>query len=252
MTNDGDALTRALAEMATLFDATAPALTPPSTRTLLETLVRTAQRSFAAQACSLALLSPDESELVFTVTTGRGADMISELRMPAGRGIAGYVLASGEPIAVRQPSRDPRWAADIADITQYTPDSILAAPVADDERAFGVIEVLDRDETRGSAHDDLALLQQIADQAAVALMTQRLFSHAGRNLLAAAAAAATRGGELATALEQAAEQARPADRDVVAVARLLGELAQRSPEDLRLALAVVRAVLDERAAADRL
>ncbi|HVU72477.1 MAG TPA: GAF domain-containing protein [Mycobacteriales bacterium] len=241
-----EALTQALAEMATLYDATAPALTPPSSRTLLEALVRTAQRSFAAQACSLALLSRDETELVFTVTSGRGADVIGEMRMPAGRGIAGYVLASGEAIAVRQPSRDPRWASDIADRTGYTPDSILAAPVAYDEHVFGVLEVLDRDDTRGSAQDDLTLLQQIADQAAIALGTLLLFSHAGRNLLAAAGAAVRDGGPLAVALQQAAADAAPADRDVLSLAALLGELAHRSPADVRLATAVVRAVLDER------
>lgn len=232
--------------MAELYDAAAPVLTPPRVEALLEQLVVTAQRSFGAQACTLALLTDDESELVFTVTTGRGSEAVSNLRMPAGRGIAGYVLASGEAIAVRQPSADPRWARDIADHTGYTPDSILAAPVVHDDRPLGVIEVLDRDESRGAAQDDLVLLQQVADQAAVALGTLLLFSHAGRNLLAAAQAAARSDGPLADALRAAAEHAGPADHDVLEVAALLGELTRRSPADRRIAIAVVRAVLDER------
>ena len=102
-----DELLRQLGELATSLG---PAVRPAGTDELLRSLTETARRLFGAAACSLALLSEDESELVYTVAAGQGADHVTGMRIPASQGIAGWVVQSGQPIAISDVASDPRFA----------------------------------------------------------------------------------------------------------------------------------------------
>ena len=62
-----DELLRELGELATSLG---PAVRPAGTDELLRSVTETARRLFGAAACSLALLSEDESELLYTVAAG--------------------------------------------------------------------------------------------------------------------------------------------------------------------------------------
>jgi GAF domain-containing protein len=154
-------------DAAAVADALNIALAPVGAD-LVAWTARTARAVFGAAACSIALLSDDGSELVFTTSSGGSPD-ITGLRLPAGDGIAGWVATTGQPLAVDDLERDPRFAASFANSTGYTPQAILAAPIELDDRLLGVIEVLDRDSGRAGADDDLTLLTLFGRQAAVAL-----------------------------------------------------------------------------------
>jgi GAF domain-containing protein len=227
-----------------------PVLAPAGPDDLVTAVAATAMRMFGARACSVALLTDDDSELVFTTVVGAGSDAVQGLRLPSGQGIAGWVAMSGQPLVVSDLQRDPRWAGS-APSAGYTPTSILAAPVATSERLLGVIEILDRSEDRPEAAADLELLGVVADQAALALEGARAFDDFGRRLLSAAAAAASEGAELSDVLTQTAARLGPPDSDLLELAALFGELGRLDPEDRRLAVRVVRQFTDAAAARQR-
>ena len=77
-----------LAELGDLASALGPAVRPAGTDELLKSLTETARRLFGAAACSLALLSDDDSELLYTVAAGEGAADVTGMRIPASQGIA--------------------------------------------------------------------------------------------------------------------------------------------------------------------
>lgn len=229
-----------------------PVLAPAGRDDLVTAVASTAMRMFGAQACSLALLTDDDTELVFTTVVGAGSDRVRGLRLPSGQGIAGWVAMSGQPLVVSDLQRDPRWAGAAPDVG-YTPRSILAAPVATSERLLGVLEVLDRSEDRPEAAADLELLALVADQAALALEGARAFDDFGRRLLRAAAAAGGAGELPALLLDAAARLGEP-DGDLLELASLFGELGRLDADSRRLAVRVVRAFTDsarERQAAGR-
>jgi GAF domain-containing protein len=230
-----DELLRELGDLAT---ALGPAVRPAGTDELLRSLTETARRLFGAAACSLALLSEDESELVYTVAAGEGADDVTGMRIPASQGIAGWVVQSGQPIAVSDVTSDPRFARDTAERTGYVPRAILAVPVETPQRMLGVISLLDRDARRPGAEQDMALLSLFADQAALALASVEAFGELGRVLLGALASA-TAGQELAAALRQAATDLPGADADLAALAATFAALARRGDAERQLALAVL-------------
>ena len=83
------------------------------------------------------------------------------------RGIAGWVVMSGQAIVVADVQVDPRFARDIAEQTGYVPSSIMAAPLLGaDGEVLGVIEVLDRSGAHDNSGRDLDVLGTLAQQLA--------------------------------------------------------------------------------------
>ena len=164
-----------------------------------------------ARACSIAVFDPEANELVFRAATGSAASSVVGMRLPVKRGIAGYVVASGQAIAVHDVQRDPRFDREAAEATGYLPQSILAVPIETASEVSGVIEVLDWTEDRiGEVGLELAAV--FARQAALALAQAELFADLGSMLFAAASEAAkSEDPDLADALRTVANKAPGAD-----------------------------------------
>jgi GAF domain-containing protein len=232
-----------LRELAGLANAVGPALAPVGHDELLQSIIEAARRLFDAAACSLALLDEQTDELVFHVASGAGAPDVVGLRIPASRGIAGWVVTSGQAIAIDDVSHDPRFAADAAQTTGYVPRSILAMPLETERRMLGCIEVLDRRGGGAPGVDDMELLSVFARQAALALEGARVFSELGRALLDAVAVAAGDNADLRTSLERVAQAEPNEQRDLVELARVFYELGRAGPDERLLATRIVSEVL---------
>lgn len=138
-------------------------------RALLQSLVETARAIFKAKAASIFLLDEDTDELVFEAVAGEGSDTLVGRRLPSSTGIAGWVLTSRQPISIDDVTADPRFAKDAAESTGYVPKGLMAAPLLYDERALGVLSVLDRPKSEKFTLAEMELLGYFANQAAVAL-----------------------------------------------------------------------------------
>jgi GAF domain-containing protein len=100
---------------------------------------------------------------------GEGAGTLVGTRFPSSTGIAGWVLVTRQPLVIDDLSQDPRFARDVAESLGYVPRALMAVPLLHEERALGVLEVLDR--VRGSrfALEEMDLLGLFGSQAAIAL-----------------------------------------------------------------------------------
>ncbi len=139
-------------------------MTAQDVESVLTSVTDLGRRTFGAAACSLALLEADEEHLLFRAASGAGAGEVTGLRLPVDRGIAGWVVSSGQPIAVSDVRADPRFAVDVAESTGYVPQVILAAPVTAGGEPLGVVEVLD---PSPDVSDPLDLLAVLAAHAAL-------------------------------------------------------------------------------------
>lgn len=142
---------------------------------LLEMIVETAARVIGARAASLFLIDHDASELVFEVATGPKAEEVKQFRVPLGRGIAGLVAATGQPLAISNVEDDPRHASHIAESVGYMPQSILCVPLFFEGQIIGVFELLDRESGESFGPADIELLGHFASQAAIAIEQSRVF-----------------------------------------------------------------------------
>jgi GAF domain-containing protein len=138
-------------------------------RALLQATVEVARAIFGAKAASVFLLDEEADELVFEAVAGEGEGELIGMRFPAGTGIAGWVLTTGEPLVVDDLTSDTRWSRSAAESTGYVPKSMMAVPLLVDERALGVLSVLDRPTESRVRLSEIDMLGQFANQAAIAL-----------------------------------------------------------------------------------
>ena len=138
-------------------------------RALLRSIVEVARAIFKAKASSIFLLDEESDELVFEAVAGEGSDSLIGRRFPSSTGIAGFVLVSRQPLVVEDVVQDPRFGREAAESTGFVPKGLMAAPLLHEERALGVLEVLDRPQEARFTLAEMELLGLFANQAAIAL-----------------------------------------------------------------------------------
>jgi GAF domain-containing protein len=138
-------------------------------RALLQSIVEVARSIFNAKASSVFLLDEDTDELVFEAVAGEGSETLIGRRIPASTGFAGWVLVTRQPIVVEDVSDDPRFARNVAEDTGFVPQGLMAVPLLHEERALGVLQVLDRPQNAQFSLVEMDLLSLFANQAAIAL-----------------------------------------------------------------------------------
>jgi GAF domain-containing protein len=136
---------------------------------LLKSIVEVAQAIFRAKASSIFLLDEAADELVFEAVAGEGSDSLIGRRFPSSTGIAGFVLVSRQPIVIEDVLADPRFSRETAESTGFVPKGLMAVPLLHEERALGVLEVLDRPSDAHFTLAEMDLLGLFANQAAIAL-----------------------------------------------------------------------------------
>ena len=138
-------------------------------RALLQSIVEVARAIFGAKASSIFLLDEASDELVFEAVAGEGASTLVGRRFPSSTGIAGWVLVTQQPLVVENVADDPRFGREAAESTGFVPRALMAVPLLHDERALGVLEVLDRREDAPFTLAEMEVLTQFANQASIAL-----------------------------------------------------------------------------------
>jgi GAF domain-containing protein len=138
-------------------------------RSLLQATVEVARAIFSAKAASVFLLDEAADELVFEAVAGEGAGELVGRRFSSSTGIAGWVLVTRQPLVVDDLTADTRFSREAAESTGYVPNGIMAVPLLVEERALGVLEVLDRPSDVRFTLAELDLLGLFANQAAIAL-----------------------------------------------------------------------------------
>lgn len=142
-------------------------------RQLLQSIVEVARHVYAAAASSVFMVNVDTGELTFAAVSGAGASELIGTAFPAGTGIAGWVVASCQPLIADDVADTDQFARDAAGSTGYVPSTIMAAPLIADGQCIGVLEVLDRHTSAtpapGRELADMELLGLLATQAALGL-----------------------------------------------------------------------------------
>ncbi|HUI03934.1 MAG TPA: SpoIIE family protein phosphatase [Acidimicrobiales bacterium] len=138
--------------------------------------VRAMQEVLGADEVSILLSDHEESALVSRSSVGLGEEGTVTLRIPAGKGMAGQVLATRGPLIV----------ADLDQITLVSPvlreqglRSVVAVPILLDRRVLGVLHAGSRQRAHFTAAD-AELLGFLAERLALAVDRVRLFEEQRR------------------------------------------------------------------------
>jgi GAF domain-containing protein len=178
-------------------------------RELLQSIVEVARAIFGARASSVFLFDEESDELVFEAVAGEGADDLIGQRFPSSTGIAGWVLVTRQPLVVEELDKDPRFAREAAESTGFVPKGLMAVPLLHEDRALGVLEVLDRPQKAAFSLAEMDLLGLFANEAAIALdLLQK--ARAARAVLEGEGGEADAFARFAARLDEADEDKREA------------------------------------------
>lgn len=211
-------------------------------QSLLNGIVEAARGLFEAGAASILIHDGETNELVIEAAAD---ESIIGLRLPANKGIAGWVLMSGESMAVGDVRRDPRWASDFAQSTGYVPKSIMAAPLLVGDEVEGVIEVLDKSTAATFGLNDLDLLGLFARPAAIALEQARTVGAIGMMIVGEMERLADERGErsMSEAARTAVSEGSTLSEDTIMLTGLIHSLNRRGERSRRLALDILESVV---------
>jgi GAF domain-containing protein len=141
---------------------------------VLRSVVDAAVSLFDAEAASIALYDSSADRLVFLVAAGDQGQGVIGLSIAPDQGLVGYVFQTGQPLALSDVQRDPRFGRAFAEQTAYVPRSIVAVPLLDEQGTVGVLEVLDKRDATAFTLRDIELASVFARQAAVAIRASRV------------------------------------------------------------------------------
>jgi K+-sensing histidine kinase KdpD len=138
---------------------------------LLGLILDAASRSINADRGTLYMLDTATGELWSRVTQGNN---IVEIRLPVGKGLAGYVAKTGEVVNITDAYKDPRFNPEIDKKSGYKTHNVLCMPMRDkDGKIFGVFQFLNKREGPFLAEDE-SFIDALSVHASIALENARL------------------------------------------------------------------------------
>lgn len=118
-------------------------LTEPLTQSIAKLLEISAAEINSDEA-SVLIRDGDEGDLRFLSAIGKVAEQLINLKIPAGKGIAGFVLSSGQPMAVSDVGEESTFYSEVDKTTGYSTQMILATPLSHNGEVIGVLEYINR------------------------------------------------------------------------------------------------------------
>jgi len=138
---------------------------------LLGLILEAATKSIEADRGTLYLVDSIKEELWSKVL--QGSNMI-EIRLPMGKGIAGYVAQTGETINIADAYKDSRFNPDIDRRTGYRTKSVLCMPMKNkDGKIIGVFQLFNKKDGAFGAEDE-QFIDAFSAHASVAIENARM------------------------------------------------------------------------------
>jgi len=129
-----------------------------------------------AEAESLWLLNHETGMLACRFATGPEAEAIKRVQVPLGKGVVGMSVALQQAIILPNAQQDPRFYRAADQQTGFVTNSLLCVPLVRQGQAIGAIEAVNKLDGHLFSADDLDLLRNIADSAAMAIENARLYT----------------------------------------------------------------------------
>ncbi|MEJ6480632.1 GAF domain-containing protein [Nostoc punctiforme UO1] len=142
----------------------------------LQIVMEQARILMQADRSTLFLYRKEMSELWTKVAAVDGTNLL-EIRIPANRGIAGYVASTGQALNISDAYKDPRFDPSTDRKTGYVTRNILCLPVFNSaNELIGVTQLINKQQNSFTASDE-EFMRAFNIQAGIALENARLFEN---------------------------------------------------------------------------
>lgn len=139
---------------------------------LLKVIAEETKIAMQADRCTVFMFDKEKNELWSKVALGMDSQ---EIRFPADKGLAGYVVRSGESINIEDAYNDDRFNPEVDKETGYKTKNMLCMPIKNNnQEIIGAFQVLNKNEGVFTKSDE-DLLAAIGGSASIALENAQLF-----------------------------------------------------------------------------
>lgn len=132
------------------------------------------QQVMAAEAGCLLLLDEAGEELQFVTALGQVCDQLQAAQVKVGKGIAGWVAQHRESLLVPDAYADSRFDPSWDKKTGFTTKSLICIPLTSKDQLLGVAQVINRKDGVPFDDDDLELFTMFGGQLATAIANAAL------------------------------------------------------------------------------
>ena len=130
--------------------------------------------SLALHACdsengSLILVDDESGELVFADVVGGAREQLRNHRISSDTGIVGNVVMTKIPVLVPDVQKSVQWSSEIDQVVGFKTRALMCAPLYNDDKTYGAIEVVNNNSNDDFDENDLAILRVTARYVSQAL-----------------------------------------------------------------------------------
>ena len=123
--------------------------------------------SLALHACdsengSLILIDEESAELVFADVIGEARQQLINHRINLDVGIVGQVVTTKEPVLIADVRKSVQWSSEVDQIIGFKTNALMCAPLYNDDKTYGAIEVVNNNSNDDFDDNDLAILRVTA------------------------------------------------------------------------------------------
>lgn len=118
-------------------------LTVPITKAI-QNLLRISSASINSEEASVLIRDGADGDLRFLTAIGEVADKLVDLAVPSGKGIAGFVMSSGQPMTISEAGQEQSFYAEVDKTTGFSTQTVLATPLQYEDEVLGVLEYVNR------------------------------------------------------------------------------------------------------------
>ncbi|MBK8988450.1 MAG: GAF domain-containing sensor histidine kinase [Chloroflexi bacterium] len=141
--------------------------------TLLDLVMDVATELTHTEAASILLVDQKTGQLHFAASTG--SQMPKDIIVPLDTSIAGWVVRTGRSLVLADVQADDRFYASVDEDLAFHTRSMLAVPLVTAKGIIGCLEVINKIDNSTYSPQDMAILEALASQSAVAILNAHLF-----------------------------------------------------------------------------
>lgn len=221
--------------------AAADVMTEPLTGSI-EQLLRISAAEMNSSEASVIIRDGGEGDLRFLSAIGKVASQLKDLKIPAGKGIAGFVFSSGQPIALTDVGEEASFYAEVDKKTGFQTQTILATPIRYKGDVIGVLEYLNRSGESNytpAEMDKAALFAEAIGSLVNAYEASRIFKGLTNKILT---------GEEKIKLDEVRDwlanlEETVQHREMIDLAVMIREIAGRGDAERRLCIEIFQSIL---------
>lgn len=200
----------------------------------IDDILRVAAESVGSADASVLMRDGNEGGLRFLVAVSELEDALLKIRIPPGKGIAGLVFSSGQPMAINDVSSEGSFWSHADEKTGFKTITLLATPLRTGNETIGVLEFVNRPgeppyppftpEEMDRAAQFADTIARLLDAYELAVLVESLFDRTIKSTVASAEA-----GEVDNELREwlKSSDAAPEHRDLLLLAVSLREIVGR-------------------------